>query len=147
MLRFETPLFLLGLLLIPLLIVYERRRRRGFIFYSSLSLTEEANTSKGQRFFLAIPFAFRVVTFTLLFLALARPQLANVKTEVTSEGVDIILTLDTSGSMQALDFKIGGEEVDRLTAVKQVVADFVRHRVSDRMGMVVFGDMAYTQCP
>jgi Ca-activated chloride channel homolog len=146
MLHFETPLFLLGLLLIPLLIVYERRRRRGFVFYSSLSLTETA-ASKGGRLFLAIPFAFRVAAFSLLFLALARPQLANVKTEVTSEGVDIILTLDTSGSMQALDFKIGGEEVDRLTAIKQVVADFVRHRVSDRMGMVVFGDMAYTQCP
>jgi Ca-activated chloride channel family protein len=146
MFRFENPLFLLGLLLIPLLVVFEKKRRKGFVFYSSLSLLERAQTHS-SRLFLYLPLFIRVSALVLFFLALARPQWANEQTEVISQGVDIMLTLDTSGSMKALDFKIGGEEVDRLSAVKQVVADFIKHRVSDRLGMVVFGDMAYTQCP
>lgn len=147
MLRFASPFFLLGLLLIPLLIFYEKKRQRGFVFYSSLSLLEGGGASFPHRFFLWIPLALRIAAFSFLLFALARPQLANVRTEVTSEGVDILLTIDTSGSMRALDFKIGGEEVDRLTAVKKVVSDFIQHRVSDRIGMVVFGEMAYTQTP
>jgi len=146
MLRFYSPLFLLGLLLIPLLFVWEKKRRRGFVFYSSLSLIEKTSQEK-RTFFLYLPLILRVAALSLLFIGLARPQLANLRTEVTSEGVDIILSIDTSGSMQALDFKIGGEEVDRLVVVKKVVDDFIKHRVSDRIGMVIFGEFAYTQAP
>jgi Ca-activated chloride channel family protein len=146
MLRFASPLFLLGLFLIPLIIVLERKRRRGFVFYSSLALIEETPREK-RTLFLYFPFFLRLLALVLLLMGLARPQLANQRTEVTSEGVDIILAIDTSGSMQALDFKIGGEEVDRLTVVKQVVSDFIKHRISDRIGMVIFGEFAYTQAP
>ncbi len=146
MLRFESPLFFLALLLLPLLFWYEKKRQKGFVFYSSLTLFQK-ETKDQKNIFLQIPFFLRVLAFILIVFALARPQLANLHTEVSSEGVDIILALDTSGSMQALDFKIGNEEVDRLVVVKQVVADFIKHRVSDRVGMVVFGEMAYTQAP
>lgn len=146
MLRFYSPLFLTGLLLLPLLLVFERKRKRGFVFYSSLALIDQENP-RGGRAFLYFPLFLRLTALALLILAIARPQLANVRTEVTSEGVDILLAIDTSGSMQALDFKIGGDEVDRLTVVKQVVADFIKHRISDRIGMVVFGEAAYTQSP
>jgi len=146
MIRFQNPIFLLGLLLIPLLILIERKRQRGFIFYSSLSLFKQGE-SAGRRWFLAFPFLLKTMALALFFFALARPQLANVKTEVLSEGVDILLTVDASGSMRALDFKVGGQEVDRLTAVKKVVAEFIQHRVSDRIGLVVFGDVAFTQAP
>ncbi|MBL7686043.1 MAG: VWA domain-containing protein [Deltaproteobacteria bacterium] len=145
MIRFASPLFLLGLLLIPLLYWIEKTRKKGFVFYSAFSLFHTSQNQKKS--FLWVPLFLRLLTITLVMIALARPQLANMKTEVMSEGVDIMLTLDTSGSMQALDFKIGGQEVDRLTVVKQVVADFIKHRVSDRIGMVVFGEMAYTQVP
>jgi len=146
MLRFASPLFLLGLLLIPFLILFEKKRRRGFVFFSSLALIEDTPRDQ-RRLFLYFPFFLRLLALLLLFMGLARPQLANQRTEVTSEGVDIVLAIDTSGSMQALDFKIGGEEVDRLSVVKQVVADFIKHRISDRIGMVIFGEFAYTQAP
>ncbi|MCD4716887.1 MAG: VWA domain-containing protein, partial [Desulfobacterales bacterium] len=79
--------------------------------------------------------------------AAARPQFYNVSREIRSSGVDIMLCLDTSGSMRALDFKIDDEPVTRLTAVKKVVSDFIRKRKTDRIGMVVFGEEAFTQTP
>jgi Ca-activated chloride channel family protein len=89
----------------------------------------------------------RSLALIFLILALARPQTGQSSSEVLTEGVDIILCLDTSGSMQALDFEINGKRVNRLQAVKQVVARFIKKRKSDRMGMVVFAVNAYTQCP
>ncbi len=80
-------------------------------------------------------------------MAIARPQSGRKTTEIISEGVDIMLVVDTSGSMQALDFTLDGERVNRLRAVKNVVADFVRGRQNDRLGMIVFAKEAYTQCP
>jgi Ca-activated chloride channel family protein len=80
-------------------------------------------------------------------VAFARPQEGHKKTEILSEGVDIVLALDTSGSMRALDFKKDDEPVTRLTVVKDVVAEFIDGRETDRMGMVVFGGEAFTQCP
>lgn len=146
MFHLENPLFLLGLLLVPLFFWFELKRKRGFVFYSSLKLMA-AEKSPQERIFFWGPALLKSLVLALCIFALARPQLADVKTEVSSEGVDILLTIDTSGSMRALDFKVGGEEVDRLVAVKKVVADFIKNRLSDRIGMVVFGDMAYTQTP
>jgi Ca-activated chloride channel family protein len=83
----------------------------------------------------------------LLTLAAARPQFYNVSREIKSTGVDIILALDASGSMQALDFELGEKPVSRLTAVKKVVSDFIKQRDMDRIGLVVFGQEAFTQSP
>lgn len=80
-------------------------------------------------------------------MALARPQSGNKTTEVTTEGIDIMLCLDTSGSMQALDFKWDNERQNRLQVVKRVVGNFIKGRTNDRIGMVVFGEAAFTQCP
>lgn len=146
MFHLETPLFLLAIFLIPLFFLIENKRKRGFLFYPSLKLLESESSSK-EKLFHYLPIVLKCLALAFCIFALARPQLANVKTEVSSEGVDILLTIDTSGSMKALDFKVEGEEVDRLVAVKKVVKDFIKNRVSDRIGMVVFGDMAYTQTP
>ena len=89
----------------------------------------------------------RTACLVLLVLAAARPQFYNVSREIRSSGVDIMLCLDTSGSMRALDFKIDDEPVSRLTAVKKVVSDFIKKRKTDRIGMVVFGEEAFTQSP
>jgi Ca-activated chloride channel family protein len=94
-----------------------------------------------------IPQALRIACLVLLVFAAARPQLYNVSREIRSPGVDIMLCLDTSGSMQALDFELDGEPVDRLTAVKKVVSDFIKKRETDRIGLVVFGEEAFTQSP
>jgi Ca-activated chloride channel family protein len=87
------------------------------------------------------------LTMACLIIGLARPQFGRKETEVTSEGIDIMLALDASGSMAAMDFKLDGEAVDRLTVVKKVVADFLRQQKGDRLGMVIFGEEAYTQSP
>jgi Ca-activated chloride channel family protein len=94
-----------------------------------------------------IPLILRAVCLTLLVLAAARPQYYNVSRETKTSGVDIVLCLDTSGTMRAMDFKIDGDAVDRLTAVKKVVKDFIVKRERDRIGLVIFGDEAFTQCP
>jgi len=95
----------------------------------------------------AIPAVLRFIAITLFIVAFARPQEGRKKTEILSEGVDIILAIDTSGSMRALDFKQNDASVTRLSVVKDVVAQFVDSRETDRMGMVVFGGEAFTQCP
>lgn len=94
-----------------------------------------------------LPSLVKFIGIVLLIVALARPQETNKHTEIKSDGVDIILTLDTSGSMKALDMKLSAKESDRLEVVKSVVRDFIRSREHDRMGMVVFGQQAFTQCP
>jgi Ca-activated chloride channel family protein len=83
----------------------------------------------------------------LLVVALARPQQIEYISEADMTGRDIMLTLDLSGSMQAMDFKINSERVDRLAALKKVTKEFVESRKGDRLGMVVFGDKVFLQCP
>ena len=94
-----------------------------------------------------IPLMLRTGCLVLLVFAAARPQQYNVSREIQSPGVDIMLCLDTSGSMQALDFTLDDKPATRLAAVKKVVADFIRKRDLDRIGLVVFGTQAFTQSP
>src|SRR5574337_223832 len=96
------------------------------------------------RFILII---LRSLVIMLFIIALARPQLGNEQTKVITEGIDIVLTVDVSGSMLAEDFEIGGKRYNRLYVVKQVVKDFIQRRANDRIGLVVFAGRAYTQCP
>ncbi|MGA1824056.1 MAG: vWA domain-containing protein [bacterium] len=145
--RFEDPWLLLLLTLVPVIIyLYYKGYGRGRVKFSSLHNLKQLKTSRSI-YFRHILIGMRSLCITLLILALARPQSGNKTTEYISEGVDIILCLDTSGSMQALDFKLNGERVDRLSVVKNVVENFIKGRKSDRIGMVVFGEEAFTQCP
>jgi len=89
----------------------------------------------------------RILSLVFIVIAFARPQKYNASSETKTSGVDIILCLDTSGSMRALDFTIDEKRVTRLDAVKHVVNDFVKKRMHDRIGLVVFGEKAFTQCP
>ncbi|GAX61044.1 uncharacterized protein SCALIN_C17_0077 [Candidatus Scalindua japonica] len=83
----------------------------------------------------------------LLVVALARPQSGKAHSKVTTEGIDIILALDVSGSMLAEDFNLDNKRRNRLYVAKEVVKDFIEWRENDRIGMVVFGGASYTQCP
>jgi Ca-activated chloride channel family protein len=114
--------------------------------YSMTSLLAET-TGQGNRFWDKAPLVLRTACLLLLVIAFARPQLFNVSREIRSPGVDIMLCLDTSGSMQALDFQLNGKPVSRLTAVKKVVNEFIAKRETDRVGLVVFGEEAFTQSP
>ena len=82
-----------------------------------------------------------------LVVALMRPQWLEQHTEVVSSGYDLMLAVDTSHSMDALDFTLDGREVTRLAVVKGVVGRFIEQRHGDRIGLIVFGDNAYLQAP
>ena len=143
--RFEDPWLLLILLFLPIMI-WQGRRTATAIHYSSLASLEAVHSHRSQ-VMAAIPTVLRFAAIALFILAFARPQEGHKRTEILSQGVDIILAIDTSGSMQALDFQKDNDQVTRLTVVKDVVAEFVENRGTDRMGMVVFGAEAFTQCP
>src|SRR5690606_17136531 len=84
----------------------------------------------------------RIVALVLLVSALARPQKSQVMESIDSEGVDIVLSIDVSGSMLAEDLK-----PNRIEAAKKVAQEFVRNRPTDRMGLVIFAGESFTQCP
>jgi Ca-activated chloride channel family protein len=147
MFRFASPYFLLLLLLLPAMLWYRFRRHRVPAMASSaLFPAAGIPTSPALRLRRLVP-ALKYAAFCLMVVALARPQWGTERTEVLTEGVNIVLALDLSESMAALDFKKKGRVVNRLEAVKGVVQDFVAGRSGDRIGMVVFGTHAYTQLP
>jgi Ca-activated chloride channel family protein len=87
-------------------------------------------------------FVLRMAVFALVIVILARPQKSNQWESTTTEGIDVMMALDISGSMLAQDFK-----PDRLEAAKQVATQFVSGRPNDRIGLVVFSGESFTQCP
>lgn len=145
--QFHTPAYLILLILVLPLFIFDLYKLHLVKFpISSSRLIGEIKTSWRQVFEF-IPSLLRMIALILIVIALARPQWGKQYTEIESEGVDIVLALDTSGSMRALDLQLHGEEADRLEVVKSVVKDFIDGRQYDRIGMVVFGEDAYTQCP
>lgn len=146
MFRFAYPIMLL---LVPLALgwlAYSFFKKPEGITYS-MAASMATFSGGGSTLVPRIPKILRACTLLLLIVVAARPQLYNVSRDVRSPGVDIMLCLDTSGSMQALDFKVEGNSVTRLEAVKKVVADFISKRETDRIGLVVFGEEAFTQSP
>jgi Ca-activated chloride channel family protein len=89
----------------------------------------------------------RSLAVVLMSLAMARPQAGSAATKVHREGVDVVLAVDVSGSMLAEDFELPTGRASRIDVVKSVVKDFVTARPEDRIGLVLFGGRAYTQCP
>jgi Ca-activated chloride channel family protein len=146
MFRFAYPIILTLLLPLGVWFAYVLIRKPAGITYS---ITSKIIELAGQAGFIynRIPVFIRFGCLILLVLAAARPQFYNVSRDIRSRGVDIMLCLDTSGSMQALDFELKGKPVSRLTAVKKVVSDFIQKREMDRIGIVVFGQEAFTQAP
>ncbi len=147
MFRFASPLFLSLLVVFCLVIFFKfRKKNTSIIKVSSLKDLDTLFPSFMVMVSKFIP-VLKIISLILLILALARPQWGDKKINVTTEGVNIILALDLSESMRALDFKKDNEIVTRLEAVKIVVRDFILKREGDRIGMVVFGSNAFTQLP
>jgi len=135
-----SPWWLLLLAALPLLAWWHHRRQGlGALTYSALPAGRAARA--GWR--LHLPFYSRVLAFSCLVVALARPQLGYAWEESLTEGIDIEIALDISGSMGAEDF----QPKDRLTVAKSVVKDFVAGRPGDRIGLVVFSGSAMTRAP
>jgi len=146
MFRLAHPALLALLIIILAWLAWRLTRKPVGITHSMTGILAELSGG-GQRLVGHIPMILRTGCFVLLVLAAARPQLYNVSRDINSPGVDIMVCLDTSGSMQALDFTIDNEPVSRLAAVKKVVMDFIEKRDMDRIGLVVFGTQAFTQAP
>ncbi|MBR9986829.1 MAG: VWA domain-containing protein [Desulfosarcina sp.] len=147
MLRFASPYFLFLLLLLPALLWYRYRRHRTPAMASSALFPAAGLPASTALRLRRLVQAIKYAVLCLIVVALARPQWGTERTEVLTEGVNIMLALDLSESMAALDFKKKGRIVNRLEAVKGVVQEFVSKRSGDRIGMVVFGTHAYTQLP
>ena len=147
MFRFASPLFLLLLLAAAsILFLKLREKNSSHIKVSSLKGLENTSYSFMVTLSKLVPI-LKISALIFLIFALARPQFGDKKINVTTEGVNIILALDLSESMRALDFKKDEKIVTRLEAVKGVVLDFIMKREGDRIGMVVFGSNAFTQLP
>lgn len=135
--------FFLLLLLLPMIGWYIWKQRELNASLQISSLKGFSRTRKSRKTYLRhFPFILRCLTLILLITALARPQSTNNLREVTTEGIDIMVSLDISGSMQAMDFK-----PNRLEAAKDVAIEFISGRQNDKMGLVVFAAESFTQCP
>lgn len=146
-LSFANPLVLFSLGLVPLLIFAYLSQGHQ----SSLNITLSSYKTKLSRLSdklgFHLPFILRTFTIITIIILLARPQLGQNFTKTKHNGLDIILAVDTSQSMSALDLELSGRSVDRLTVVKAILKDFVMQRNNDRLGLIVFGEKAFTQCP
>ncbi len=141
---FAEPLFLYLLAVVPAMIIfYLLKQHKTTASLHMPGLQPFANTGSTYRHYLRhVLFAFRVIAVGLLILVLARPQATDKFQNTSTEGIDIILALDISGSMLARDFR-----PDRLEASKDVATEFISGRPYDRIGLVVFSGESFTQCP
>jgi len=140
---FAHPQFFLLLIFVPVFIFwqYRFRNKQPAMMLSTLQGLGKLTTTWRVQF-RWIPQLVRVLSFVFLVIALARPQNSNVNETVNSEGLDIVLSLDISGSMLAEDFK-----PNRLEAAKKVAQEFIEGRQTDRIGLVIFAGESFTQCP
>jgi Ca-activated chloride channel family protein len=141
---FESPAFLYMLIVLPLIIgYYVWRQHKAVASLSVPGLQQFGKAGNTFRHWLGhILFGFRTVAIGLIIIVLARPQATSSYQDVSTEGIDIVLTLDISGSMLARDFR-----PDRLEASKNVATEFITGRPYDRIGLVVFSGESFTQCP
>ena len=141
---FHNPhlLWLLTLLL-PAAGYYLYRLRKGGAALRISSVAGVLKAPRTVRYYLRhAPFVLRMAALATLVVALARPQSAEQNTRTNTDGIDIMLALDVSGSMLARDFR-----PDRLEAAKEVAGSFISDRYGDRIGLVVFAGEAFTQSP
>ena len=142
--HFASPYYLwLLTLLVPMIGYYVWRTLQGGAAIQISSVAGVVRAPRTVRYYLRhLPFALRAAAFALLVVALARPQDVEQNVRTNTEGIDIMLAIDVSGSMLARDFK-----PDRITAAKEVAGSFIADRYGDRIGLVAFAGEAFTQSP
>jgi Ca-activated chloride channel homolog len=143
MFRFANPYLLLLLVPVVALFIsayfYQSKKKHSLRIGTTSALK---NTYSKYYYKVLIPELLFLLTAILLVIAIARPQTGNVNRDIKKNGIDIMLALDISGSMQLNDFK-----PNRLEASKAVARDFVNGRKQDRIGLVVFAGESFLQCP
>lgn len=141
---FENGWFLWFLLIIPLLLayyIYRQNRSHASLKLSTAGFFAESRNTF-RHWLRHILFAMRLAVIALVIIVIARPQNVDKWQSSTTEGIDIVLALDVSGSMLARDFS-----PDRLEASKNVATEFISGRPYDRIGLTVFSGESFTQCP
>ena len=142
--EFKNPELLWLLLVLPAMFgwyLWRLRKDRANLRFSHIGHLSGLKVTMRQRL-VHVPMMLRCLTLPVLIVALARPQSSSSWQDVTSEGIDIVISMDISGSMLAEDFK-----PNRLEASKKVAMDFIEQRPNDRIGLVVFAGESFTQCP
>lgn len=142
--QFANPeYFYLLLLLVPLIVWYVLKDKNAHASIQVSTLKSFDSTPKTYKYYLRHAlFVFRVLAIIFLVGAIARPQSSNSWQDETTEGIDIVMSLDISSSMLARDF-----EPDRLEAAKEVAVNFITGREDDKIGLVIFSGESFTQCP
>ncbi|MCX7909056.1 MAG: VWA domain-containing protein [Ignavibacteria bacterium] len=142
--HFANPEYLWFLLLIPIIIIwYFFNQKKLFVPLKFSTIEGFQRTKPNYKVRLRhSPFILRIIALTLFIIALARPQTSSSEKEIETEGIDIVITLDISGSMLAEDFK-----PNRLEAAKKITEKFIDARKNDRIGLVIFSAKSFTQCP
>lgn len=141
---FAYPWILYFLFILPLMFIwywFRGRKKEPSLNYSSLKIFKSVGPNWKERL-RHLPFILRCIAVGLLIIALARPQSFSSGENIYTEGIDIAMVLDISGSMLAEDFK-----PNRLDAAKNVIDEFIQGRSTDRIGLVIFSREAFTQCP
>ncbi len=141
---FAYPHYLYLLLILPLIGLwywYRQRKDYAMLQVSSTESFELGKKTAKQYFYFGL-YVLRILAIGLLIIALARPQSSSKSKNISIEGIDIVMGLDVSGSMLAMDLK-----PDRLEAAKEVASEFISGRPDDRFGLVIFSGEAFTQCP
>src|SRR5215212_1110296 len=144
MTRFAHPAFFALIALVVLriaLLIYDRRKRRGTFAFSSLTLVAAPRGARASTAW--IPFALETIGMLAIIVALARPQRGVRGANNDRFGIDIVIALDASGSMAAEDFR----PRNRFIVAKELIAEFIRGRTDDRIGLVTFGSRAATRVP
>ena len=147
MIRFLQPEWLWLLALLPVVMLL--RARRGpvaAVEFSDVGLAREVSRRSRARVGGWV-WLFPLLAAALMIIGLARPQRGHSRTEVTANGIDIVLALDVSGSMQALDFLVDDHRVNRIEVVKSVVSKFIEERPNDRIGLIAFAAAPYLVSP
>jgi len=136
-------LYLLLLLLVPLTLWYIVRLSKAQASFRLASTDAFNGLKPGFRVYMRhFPFLLRLLSIALVIIVIARPQSVSSWEESETQGIDIVLALDVSGSMLAQDLK-----PDRLQAAKKVAAEFITDRSNDNIGLVIFAGESFTQCP
>lgn len=139
---FRDPWYLLLLAALPLYWMFRAALHKRNKITFNLSDTDGVQGASGRIRWMWLPDALRTLALAAVIIALARPQTGYSTRNVTTEGIDIMLALDISSSMYAIDFK-----PNRITSAKEAAIEFIDNRPSDRIGLVVFAGEAFTQCP
>jgi len=147
MIQFLHPQFLFLLLLLPAVAFWLGRQGRvAAVEYSSANVAREVARearSRAGRWMMLLP----LLGAAFFIVALARPQMHEGSSEIQASGIDMMLAIDVSGSMQSLDFIVNGERTSKIDTVKSVVAKFIEGRPDDRMGLLEFAGEPYLVSP